>query len=94
MGLFSKLLGKKESDSEIPQTETVEYNGYQIKPAPRKQGGQYVTAGYICKIGESGDVQEHHFIRADTHADIDSANQHAIFKGKQIINERGDGIFE
>ncbi len=93
MGLFSKFISPKKS-AQPSQTQTVEYNGYQIEPAPEKQNGQYVTAGYICKADESGQLQRQRFIRADTHMDVDAASKHAVIKAKQIIDERGDQIFD
>jgi len=92
MGIFSKLMGKTQESA--PQMQAVEYNGYQIRPAPKKQGGNYVTAGSICKTDDSGELQEFSYIRADTHTDYEAACQHAVFKGKQIINEKGDRIFD
>ena len=75
-----------------PLGEPVEYKGYAIHPAPRQQGGQWLTAGVIRKeIG--GEVKEHAFIRADTHGSKDDAAAMAIDKGKRIVDERGDGMF-
>ena len=39
-------------------------------------------------------MKTHRFIRAETHASKDDAAAFAISKGKQIIDERGDKIFE
>ena len=93
MGFFDKLMGKGQSSPKVT-AESVEYNGFKIQPAPRKQGNSYVTAGVISKMDDAGNVMEHSFIRADTHADIDAACEHSVFKGKQIINESGDRIFK
>ncbi|MDE0309612.1 MAG: HlyU family transcriptional regulator [Acidiferrobacterales bacterium] len=93
MGLFDRILGKGETRS-APQPELEDYEGYQIKPAPLKQQGSYNSAGYIYKADESGTLQEHYFIRADTHTDFETACEHSVFKAKQIINESGDRIFE
>ena len=93
MGILSRLIGKREPKPE-PQVEQVQYDGFNIKPAPQKQKGTFVTAGYIYMTDEAGETREHFFIRADTHADFDSACQHAIFKAKQIINESGERIFD
>jgi hypothetical protein len=83
--------GGEEEAGETPE-EAVEYNGYLIRPTPRKQGGQWLTAGIIVKqAGET--AQEHPFIRAETHASRDQASDFAIVKGKQIIDEQGDRIF-
>ena len=95
MGLksfFSKLTGGPAND-EPKVTETVEYAGYVIKAQPKSQGGQYYTAGTICKDFPEG-TKEQYFIRADTHAGQDAAGQHAIVKARQIIDEQGDRLFK
>ncbi len=95
MGLLSRLMGKGATrSSEKPDAEEVEFEGFKIQPAPLKQNGNYVTAGYIRKSAGNGETQEHYFIRADTHADFAAACQHAVFKGQQIIRESGEQIFK
>jgi hypothetical protein len=45
--------------------------------------------------GRSDDgVKEHHFIRADLHANKDDADACAVMKGKRIVDEQGDRMFE
>ncbi len=97
MGLLSRLMGKGEAGKAgkaEPDTEEVEYEGFLIKPAPLQQKGNYVTAGYVKKLDDSGEMREHYFIRADTHADFEAACKHAVFKGQQIIRESGERIFD
>ena len=93
MGLFDRLFGKDESRSEV-STEQIEFEGFTIKPAPLKQKNAYVTAGYIYKPDDTGEMREHYFIRADTHVDFKSAYDHTVFKAKQIIDESGVRIFD
>ncbi|MXQ11423.1 HlyU family transcriptional regulator [Microvirga makkahensis] len=83
--------GGRDSASE-PAAATVEYKGFRIRPAPYPSKGQYQTAGTIEKDCEGG-VKEHRFVRAETHASKDDAVAFAIVKGKQIIDEQGEGIF-
>lgn len=90
MGLLQRLFGG--GTAETPVGETIEYNGYTIQPTPRPQGGQYLTAGVIRKAFADGE-REQTFIRADTHASHEDACQHAIRKGQQLIDERGDTLF-
>ena len=48
--LFRKLVGGDGGDSGGERSgEPVEYNGYRIRPAPKSQNGQFLTAGYISK---------------------------------------------
>lgn len=93
MGLLSKLFGSGGGDTATAKEgDAVEYNGYSIHPAARSQNGQWLTAGVIRKqIGD--EVKEHHFVRADTHASAEAANDFAVIKGRQIIDEQGDRLF-
>ena len=95
MGFFSKLFGRSDDDAAESGSKDVvtEYNGYMIRPAPRKQGAQWLLAGVITKQSADG-VKEYAFVRADTFAARDEAAAFAITKGKQIIDEQGDNIFE
>jgi hypothetical protein len=47
----------------------------------------------ISKPSDDG-VKEHHFIRADLHANKDDADACAVMKGKRIVDEQGDRMFE
>lgn len=92
-GFLSRLFGGKSSAGEAPAGEAVEHNGYRIRPAPFRAEGQFQTAGIIEKDFPEG-VREHRFIRAEKHASKEEAEAFAITKGKQIIDEQGDRIFE
>lgn len=89
-GLFGG--GGAPEGGAAPLGEAVEYKGYAIHPAPRQQGGQWLTAGVIRKDFE-GETKEHAFIRADTHASQDDAAAMAVEKGKRIVDEQGDRMF-
>ena len=71
----------------------VEYQGYRIRPAPYVNEGRYQTAGVIEKDGPEG-TRTQRFIRAETHQSKDEAAEFSIAKGKQIIDERGDRLFD
>ena len=94
-GILGRLFGGGggRGPGEATPGEAVEYNGFRIRPAPYQNGGQYQTAGTIEKDFPDG-TREHRFIRAETHASKDEAATFAIAKGRQIIDERGDKIFE
>jgi hypothetical protein len=90
---LSRLAGGREgAGSSEPAVPPVEYNGYRIRPAPFRANDRYQTAGVIEKDFPDG-VKEHRFIRADTHQSLDDANEFAIAKGRQIIDQQGDRIF-
>ncbi len=90
--LFGGLVGGGDSSGGAAPADAVDYNGYKIVPAPRKQGGQWLTAGTISKeIG--GEMKEHQFVRADTHGSRDDAIAFSITKAQQIIDEQKDALF-
>lgn len=90
--LLRRWFGAAATEDRAPEAEAVEYNGYTIQPTPRSQGGQYLTAGVIRKTFSEGE-REQLFIRADTHASHEQACQHALLKGRQLIDEQGDRLF-
>ena len=87
MSLFSKLFGGTKSAPKTPDPET--YKGFAITPKPMKEGSQYRLSAIIEKDG-----QTHHLIRADTLGSEDAANEAALEKAKQVIDQMGDGIFQ
>jgi hypothetical protein len=93
-GLLGKIFGSGGGGKdETRPGEAVEYRGYRIRPAPFRSEGQFQTAGIIEKDFPDG-MKEHRFIRAERHAGKDEADAFAITKGQQIIDERGDQIFD
>ncbi len=94
MNLLRRLVspGKGEA-ADQGSGKAVEYKGCTIRPAPRKEGAHWLTAGVITKEAADGAVKEHPFVRADTHGSRDAADDFSIVKGKQIIDELGDRIF-
>lgn len=95
MGLLGSLKSLFSGGSEgtrKPATETVEYNGFEIEPAPAQKAGGWNTAGIIRKAID-GEVKEQSFIRVDTHSSLDDAIAFSITKAQQIINEQGDNLF-
>ena len=94
IGFFRRLFGSPSGGAEeAPAADAVEYKGFRIRPAPFKAEGQFQTAGVIEKDSAEG-LQEHHFVRAEKHASRDEAASFAITKAKQIIDERGEKMFE
>jgi hypothetical protein len=81
-----------KSKGEEEPGEAVEYKGYTIRPAPKRENGRFYTAGIISKSFPEG-VKEHRFIRADIHPSREGASEQAISKAQRIIDERGDQLF-
>ena len=84
--------GGGDDAADAPLGPAVEYNGYTIQPAPRRERGQWLTAGVISKDTPDG-PRSQHFVRAETHAGAEQARDFAVIKAKQIIDERGDQLF-
>ena len=89
--IFDLFSGAK---AEEEPGEAVLYQGYSIRPSPRHESGHWLTAGIIAKTFDDGDTKEHHFIRAETHGGKSEAEAFAVIKGKQIVDEFGDRMFE
>jgi len=90
-GFFSKLFGGGGGGA-AKEANATEYNGYTIRPAPRREAQGWLTVGIIAKQFPEG-VKEHHFIRADTSTSWDDAVDLTVRKAKQIIDEQGDRMF-
>lgn len=93
MSFLKRLFGSgKPAEQEIV-SEPEEHNGFTILPTPFSEEGQFQTCGVISKeIG--GEVKEHRFVRADRFPSADLAAEHAIRKGRQIIDEQGEALFQ
>ena len=93
-GFLRRLIGGggEDAGTAAPLGPAVEYNGYTIQPAPRRDRGQWLTAGVISKDFPEGSKSQH-FVRAETHAGPEQASEFAVIKAKQIIDERGDQLF-
>jgi len=94
MSFLKSLFGRsKDPTPAAPKVvKEVEHKGFTIRAMPYLDNGQYQTSGVIAKeIG--GVVREHRFVRADRFGSADDAADIAIVKGRQLIDERGDGVF-
>jgi hypothetical protein len=91
--LWNQVTGGGGAPAAPAESEAVEYNGYRIIAAPFADGGQYQTAGRIEKdVGDT--VKEHRFIRAEKHPSRDDAVSFSVTKGKQIVDQQGDRMFD
>ena len=96
MKFLKSLFGAKEGGGREPaaaQADSVEYKGYTIQPTPKNPGAGWSTEGIVSREID-GEVRTHHFIRADTSSDPDSAAQLMISKAQVMIDQVGDGIFD
>lgn len=95
MSFLKKLFGGRESSSSSTASQVkqrIDYQGFVIMATPYKEGGQWQTCGVITKTID-GATKEHKFIRADRFSDEDSAADHSIIKGKQMVDQLGERMF-
>ena len=81
------------STGQRPLPDPVDYKEFSIQADPLYEDGKYRTAGYIS--GErDGEMRKVRFIRADQHGDEQAAIEHALQKGRQIIDEQGPALLD
>lgn len=92
LGSLKSLFGGGGTTESGASADPVEYDGFQIQPAPDRRDGGWNTAGLITKTID-GELKEHRFIRVDTHSSLDDAISFSVTKAQQIIDEQGDNLF-
>ncbi len=94
MSFWKKLFGggAGAAGASSGPAKSIEHKGFTIHAEPYKSEGQYQTAGRIEKEID-GLPKEHRFIRADRFASFDEAEEFALLKGRQIVDEQGERIF-
>jgi hypothetical protein len=95
MSFLKKLFGgggsAKPEAAAAPAAEE-SYREYLIQATPIRDGGQFRLAGTVSReIG--GETKEHRFVRADMFQSADEAASGALRKGRQLIDEQGEGLF-
>lgn len=96
MSFFKKLFGGGEAAPATPAGDKVlgeeSHKGFLIKAIEMKVGSELQLAGTIEKdVG--GELKTYRFIRADRMSSREDLVVLALSKGRQIIDEQGDGIF-
>ena len=91
--LFGGGQGGRAASAPGAAQRSVEHKGFRIEAQPYAEGGQYQLAGTISK--QVDDIRkEHRFVRADRFASAEDAAEFAILKGRQIIDQQGEKIFD
>lgn len=93
MSFLKKLFGGGSSAPGVPAVlGSEDYQGFTIRAVEMRAGGEYQLCGEIEKeVG--GEVKVHSFIRADRLGSPDAVASATLAKGRQIIDEQGEGIF-
>lgn len=92
MSWLSKLMGGGGASAQPQAVEPVLYNGFRILPEPMSEDGQFRLAGWI-EMDVDGETRKHHLIRADIFRSREEAEQAAVSKAKQIIDQMGQQLF-
>ena len=87
MSLFGRLFGGKSKEAE-PEI----YKGFRIFPSPMKEGGQFRLSARV-ELDKDGQTLTHNLIRADSFKSVEAANDAAMGKAKQLIDQMGDKLF-
>ena len=95
MSFWKNLFGGGSSSS-APEGDKAlgeeSYKGFLIKAIEMRAGSEYQLAGTIEKdVG--GELKSYRFVRADRISSRDDLVSMAISKGRQIIDEQGEGVF-
>lgn len=95
MSFWKKLFGGGAEQSAPAGDKSLgeeSYKGFLIKVIEMRVGSEYQLAGTIEKdVG--GELRSHKFIRADRMSSKDDLIALALSKGRQIIDEQGEGIY-
>ena len=93
MSFLKRLFGGGGEKVDAPDVaKEIEHKGFIIRATPYKRDGQYQTSGTVSKE-VAGVVKEHKFIRADRFAVLDDAVEVSLAKGRQIVDEQGERMF-
>lgn len=95
MSFLKKLFGGgSDPKPTVPAgpVKELEHKGFLIKATPYKEGSEFQTCGVVSKEID-GVLKEHRFVRADRFGDINTAADIALTKGRQLVDEQGESIF-
>lgn len=92
VGFLKRIFGGGISVASAPAA-TEEYEGFVITAEPISESGQFRLAGSVTKE-VNGETKEHKFIRADLFTSKDQADEFAMLKGKQMVDQLGERIFQ
>ena len=97
MSFLSRLFGAKRPTAAAPAddkvTGEIEHKGFVVRAVPFRQNGQFQTAGTIEKEG-GGVRRTYRFVRADRSTMVEEVTDIALAKGRLIIDEQGEGLFD
>lgn len=96
MSFWKKLFGGESAEAGAPAGDKSlgeeSYKDFLIKAIEMRAGSEYQLAGTIEKT-VGGELKTYKFIRADRMSSKDDLIVLALSKGRQIVDEQGEGIF-
>lgn len=95
MSFWKNLFGGSTANAEPAGDKVLGeegYKGFLIKAIEMKAGSELQLAGTIEK-DIAGEVKTYRFVRADRMSSREDLVTLALSKGRQIIDEQGEGIF-
>ena len=94
MSFLKRLFGGGD-DANAPAApmKQVEHEGFVIRATPYKEGAEFQTGGVVSKEID-GETKEHRFVRAERFPTLEGAAEHSITKGKQIVDQQGERVFD
>ena len=96
MPIWSRLFGSRSDPppgGSAGEGQGEDYRGFRITPVPVREGGSYRVAARIEKE-VAGVPRRHDLVRADTTAALEDATRLSVAKARQLIDERGEGLFD
>lgn len=91
--LLGRLFGGGEATSPQEPVSKEDYKGFELLAAPVKDAGRWRVAGSVIKRAD-GQEQRHDFVRADTFPERDDAVAVTLTKGRLLVDQLGDRVFE
>lgn len=76
-----------------PVTATEAYSGFEIQATPIRERDGWRVAGRVVWRRDQ-DSLEHSFVRADSFPSQDNATSMSLDKGRQLVDERGQSLFD
>lgn len=97
MSFLKSLFGWGKTTSvdgaEAAPAASIDHKGFTITATPFRNEGQFQTSGVVSKMID-GVAKEHKFIRADRFASLEEAAEFTLTKGRQIVDQLGDRMFD
>lgn len=97
MSFWKKLFGGAGDDAAGKSIESAvvgeeSYKGFTIKAITMPAGSEFQLAGLIEKTVD-GELKSYKFVRADRFSSREDVVSFSLAKGRQIVDEQGDGVF-